>query len=216
MSFQEHYNQKSYKKISRFRKESILSFIDKKQAMILDIGCSDGDMGFFIKQSKQASVFGLDISEKAIMEAQKKLDGAFVFDISNKLLNFPNGLSNKKFDYIIISEVLEHLLYPENILENIKILMHENSKVIVTVPNVLFWKNRLKIFFGKFDYQDEGLMDRGHIHFFTWDSLNKIIEEMGYDFVGIKNNTPTRFTNIFGKFFPGLFAYQFAICIKKR
>ena len=216
MPFQEYYNQKSYNKISRFRKEAVLSFIKKEGALILDIGCSDGTMGYFVKETTKARVYGLDISKDAIEQAKQRLDGAFVFDIEDKVVDFPDVITDKKFDYIIISEVLEHLLHPEQVLEKIKGLMHKDAEVIITVPNVLFWKNRFKIFFGKFDYQTEGLMDRGHIHFFTLKSLYKTIFQSGFKVIDYKYNTPTRLLKFIKNIFPGFCSYQFAVCAKKK
>lgn len=215
MKLASYYNQKEYKKIGGFRKRAILSFVTKLNSNVLDVGCSDGLLGKILKDEKKSIVWGIDVSTKAVCEARKIIDNAFVYDLSNLPNDLPLELKDKKFDYLIISEVLEHLLFPENLVKNVRYFMHDNSRLIVTVPNVLFWKNRLKLFFGNFSYTEEGLMDRGHIHFFSYKSFKEIFQSNDFEIIAEKHHTPTRGTKFLVHFFPGLFAYQFILCLKK-
>ncbi len=58
---------------------------------------------------------------------------------------------DQKFDTVIITEALEHLLYPERILEKVKTLLKTaSSLVVITIPleiNNCFFKrdNKVKI-----------------------------------------------------------------------
>ena len=208
MNTKNYYKNKIYK-IGGFRKKAILNFIEKDNSNVLDVGCGDGELGEALKKNKNSIVYGIEISEASVAEAGKKIDKAYLCDIVNE--EIPKELKNTKFDYIIITEVLEHLMEPEKLLEKVKILMNKETELIITVPNVLFWKNRLKIFFGQFDYTETGLMDKGHIHFFTWKSLQNMYGNCGYETIETNHHIPTRGTKLIGKLFPGLFAYQFII-----
>lgn len=211
MNTENYYKNKVYK-IGGFRKRVILDFIKKDCPKVLDIGCGDGELGEELKKNKNSSVYGIDISEASVKEAEKKINKAYLCDIANE--EIPEELKNTKFDYIVISEVLEHLMEPEKLLEKVKIFTNKETELIITVPNILFWKNRLKIFFGDFDYTETGLMDRGHVHFFSWESLKRILATCGYHIIDIKHHIPTRGTKKIGKLFPGLFAYQFILKLK--
>lgn len=213
MKTNNYYKNKVYK-IGGFRKKAILEFIKKDSPKVLDIGCGNGELGEEIKRSKNGTVFGVEISEASVKAAKSKIDKIYLLDIVNE--EIPEELKNIKFDYIIITEVLEHLIEPEKLLEKVKILMNKKTELIITVPNILFWKNRLKIFKGDFDYTNEGLMDRGHAHFFSWKSLEKTIWQTGYEIVKENHHIPTRGTKRIGKLFPGLFAFQFVIKVKKK
>lgn len=206
-----YYSKNKYNKVSRGRKDAIMRFINNQARFILDIGCGRGILGEAIKRKKGVVVHGVDVSSIAIEEAKTKIDKAFCVDIEKDLKDWPSEVKNKKYDVIIISEVLEHLFYPEKLLRNIKELFHHKTKIVVTVPNILFWKNRLSLLFGHFDYKKEGLMDRGHIHFFTWKSLQSLLWQTGYHIISKNNFIPTRGTKLFGKLFPGLFSYQFIL-----
>jgi methionine biosynthesis protein MetW len=201
------YEEKEYK-ISRFRRNAILEMLGEAK-MILDIGCAGGELGEIIKKEKAAAVFGIEISQNAAERAGQKLNKVFCFDVSRKFEEWPAELKEIRFEKIILSELLEHLFYPEDLLEKIKKIMAPGAEIIITVPNFLFWKNRLKIFSGNFEYQAEGLMDRGHIHFFTCQSLMHLIENCGFKILETKHHIPTRGVKLLGRVFPGLFAYQF-------
>lgn len=208
-------NKQEYGKVSRGRKEGISRFLaGKTHLKILDLGCGQGMLGDTLKKNFRSVVHGVDFSAEAIRMAQKNIDRAWYMDLETD--EWPSEIINAKYDVLILSEVLEHLFYPEKLLEKIKLITGPETDVIITVPNLLFWKNRLKIFFGKFEYAKEGLMDRGHIHFFTWNSLQKMLIQTGHKIVDQHHHIPTRGTKIVGKLFPGLFAYQFIIKIEKN
>ena len=210
----DYYQKKTYK-INRIRRETILSFIgSKEKQLILDIGCGNGELGEIIKKEKGAIVHGIDVSQESIVIAQKKIDFAFMADLEKD--NWLERIKDNKYDKIIISEVLEHLFEPEKILEDIKKVSYDDTEIIITVPNLLFWKNRLKIFFGKFKYTNSGIMDRGHVHFFTWKNLKNLLKFTGYKIFFVKNNVPTRGTKLIGKILPGFFSYQFLLKVKKK
>lgn len=212
MSLAEYYTEKpTYIKVSRGRLDGIISLIsDLETKTLLDVGCGAGEVGKAIKIKKDVKVFGIDISENAVLAARQNIDGAEVCDLENDA-QLPVVYQNKKFDALIISEVLEHLFGPEELLK--KIMVITEAPIVVTVPNVLFWRNRLKILFGSFEYTETGLMDRGHIHFFTWKSLQRVIEKGGYEIEKTAHHIPTRGTKILAKYFPGLFCYQFIVRI---
>jgi SAM-dependent methyltransferase len=214
----EYYSEKSeYNKVSKGRKDSILQLLHgaKGGKTVLDIGCGEGVLGLSIKKATGAAVYGVDISSSAIEKAKNILDAAFCADIER---NEPwqKEITEVSYDYILMSEVLEHLFFPEHLLSQIKELAHKNTEIIITVPNILFWKNRLRILRGHFEYTPSGLMDRGHIHFFSWQALQDIVQSEGYHLIETSHHVPTRGTKWLGRFFPGLFAYQFIVKIKRN
>lgn len=200
---------KVYQKVSRGRLDGVLKLMGNLSGkLILDIGCGAGEMGDELKHNGAALVHGLDIASTAALSASKVLDGTAVFNLETDT-TWPALVENKNYDFIILSEVLEHLFKPEDALQKIKNKF--KSDIIITVPNVLFWKNRLKILAGYFTYTNTGLMDRGHIHFFSWDSLQQTIKDGGYQITETAHHVPTRGTSWLAKFWPGLFSYQFIV-----
>ena len=212
MSTENYYKDKVYK-IGGYRKTVILGCITKPGAQVLDIGCGDGELGMLIKEKTKGIVHGVEVSPASVKEAQSKIDTVFCFDIE-KADAWPSELFSENYNYIVISEVLEHLFDQEAVLGMVKKLVRPETEIIITVPNLLFWKNRLQILLGNFEYTTSGLMDRGHIHIFSWKSFAHMLQSCGFEIVEQKNNIPTRGTQFLGKYFPGLFAYQFVVKVK--
>jgi 2-polyprenyl-3-methyl-5-hydroxy-6-metoxy-1,4-benzoquinol methylase len=209
---EEYYSTKAtYEKVSRDRRHAVLGLLPKKHPRtVLEVGCGGGSLGAAIKELGEAKVYGTDISPAAVEEAKKHVDGAWTMDLEHPEL-WPKEISEKRFDVIILSEVLEHLFYPEKVLRNLAPLLAEGGRLVITVPNILFWKNRLRILSGHFEYEETGLMDRGHIHFFSWKSLQECLGEAGYRIIETKHHVPTRILKPLRNMFPGLVSYQFAL-----
>ena len=78
---------------------------------------------------KMKKVYGMDFSEAALAVAKQNLpDGEFmVHDIYKD--------HDKKYDVVMCTEVLEHLVDPEDALSNLEKMMNENSLLFITTPN---------------------------------------------------------------------------------
>lgn len=207
---------KDYNKIGGGRRQGILSIIgDVSNNTVLDIGCGYGHLGKELKKMfPGVKVYGVDISKEAVVEAKSILEKAESVNVEQD--DFPDEFKNINYDWIVISEVLEHLFLPERLLEKVKVIIAPDTKILITVPNVLFWKNRFKIFLGYFKYKQSGLMDRGHIHFFTWRTLLEMVYGCGFTVGRTANYCPTRGTKLLGRIWPGLFSYQFIIEICQK
>lgn len=84
------------------------------------------------------SCVGIDNNKEAIdyIQSKFKIDDIYYYDItlSQKL---PNKITEKKWDYIILGEIIEHTDNPVNFLKLIKTNFEKNTKkIIITSPNV--------------------------------------------------------------------------------
>lgn len=211
--FQKHYNKKTDYGISSTRKRKIMEIIgDVKGKKVLDIGCGSGLLGAELKKKEASEVVGVDISEPAINKARQVLDRAIIADAQSEKLD----LEEKYFDRIIIAETLEHVLYPENVINEAKRLLKDNGSIIISTPNFLIFSNRIRMLFGQFEYTEDGFLDRGHIHFFTLLSLKKLLNNNNLKIVKENHTIHDRFPEWFGKLFPGLFSFQMVVEVRKN
>lgn len=211
-SIRSYYNQKALGYgMSGLRQKHLLELIGPmKGKKILDVGCASGYFGKLLRQ-RGNTVYGIDISQKAVKQARKVLDKAYCVDLENDPLPFLNT-----FDVIVIAEVLEHLFQPQAVVEKLVKRLKPQGKLIITTPNISYWVNRLNFFFGKFEYTNQGMFDEGHIHFFNDPSLKMLIKNVRLR-ISKENHVIIPITLRFVcKYFPNVFAYQLIIAAQRR
>jgi len=109
----------------------------KKKDFVLDIGCWDGKKVLELSK-KYKNVYGMDINNSKIDLADPKVKRKLKLGDVTKKIPF-----KRKFDWIILSEVLEHVLDDEKSLYNISKSLKKGGKLILTTPRSIkffeFW-----------------------------------------------------------------------------
>ena len=155
--------------------QEIIRFIGQNK-IILEIGSSTGYMTkLFLNNGCTLDV--VESSKEAIIKLPEKVRKALNYsieDISIKSLS-------KDYDYIILADVLEHLIFPEKALKLIYKIASKKTRLIISLPNVASWVMRKQLFFkGDFEYQESGILDKTHLHFYTVNTLPKLLSENGW------------------------------------
>lgn len=95
---------------------------------LIDVGCGGGSFLNSVKHYfPKARIFGVDVSEIAISNLKKiGIDGeaGSLYDLK----------ADHPFDYIVSSQVLEHLNRPHDFIAKISSIAHENSIIMIDVP----------------------------------------------------------------------------------
>ncbi len=155
----------------------MLKYLPKEVNTILDVGCSSGEFGSSLKHVTNAEVWGIEPMDEFANEAKGKLDKVLISSVEGAISQLPENY----FDIIFFNDVLEHLLDPYTVLEMMKPKLTHNGKVISSIPNIRYFRTFFKLLFkGEWDYQDEGILDRTHVRFFTKNSIIKMYENAGY------------------------------------
>jgi SAM-dependent methyltransferase len=95
---------------------------------LLDVGCGDGQL---LQTAKDEGwdALGIDLSETAIMLCHRRglsASGTDFFDVS---------LDERRFDVIVMSELIEHVPSPQRFLKRAEELLEEGGVVYLTTPN---------------------------------------------------------------------------------
>ncbi|MBA7502442.1 Ubiquinone biosynthesis O-methyltransferase, mitochondrial [subsurface metagenome] len=104
---------------------------DRKEIKILDIGCGTGELITIPLGHLGASVLGIDIHPPSIYYANRKNP----FENVRFECISVDKLADQQFDFIICSEVLEHLEDPSEMLNQIRKKLKRNGTCIITIPN---------------------------------------------------------------------------------
>jgi len=157
--------------VSLFKLNLIKGIINEGSS-VLDIGCGDGTLLHHLSEAKQIKAHGIEISTKAIELAREK--GVIVHraDITKEGFQLA-----EVHDYIIISEVLEHLPNPEQLMLKLKGRFEEY--LIITIPNSGFIGERLRLLLGRFPKQ-WALHPSEHLRFWTVKDFIFWCHQLGY------------------------------------
>lgn len=170
----------------RNQRKALSVHIPAGRYRVLDIGCGAGHFGAYLKNcGKAASVFGIELAERAAREAATLLDGVICADLDLlDLLRLPVEWGEERFDFIVCADVLEHVKNPDVVLNSLSALLGPAGKLIVSLPNVRHWSVVFPLLLrGRWDYQDAGIMDRTHLRFFTRATASELILNAGLQVV---------------------------------
>lgn len=152
-----------------------------KSAMILDIGCGYGQFLNKLKGMGYTDLTGTDISEEALKSCQARgIQAIRIESISDFCKK-----STKKYDFIMMSHVLEHI-QKEEVIETLRLirenLMSEKGYIYIMVPNAqsntgAYWM-----------YEDFT-----HYTLYTAGSIGYVLRAAGYTIVTFLNPDGTQF-----------------------
>jgi len=157
--------------------EYLLNYIEEK-SRVIDLGCGSGDLMLRLQNEKNCRVQGIELDSIAVNECVNK--GLFVYngDLAEGLHDF----GNKKFDYVILSNVIQTLMTPREILEE---ALRVGKKVVVSFPNFGSLKVRLKLLLsGKMPVTKElpyKWYNTPNIHFATVEDFKNFCDELNIE-----------------------------------
>lgn len=145
---------------------------------LLDIGCGDGTF-CEMAEKRYKEVYGVDISEDALETARNRKIKTFMVNLNNEELPFPEGI----FDAVTCLDVIEHVIDPYFLLSEINRVLKKGGILIVATPNIGYIKHRISLLFGRFPItsKDEEAYEGGHLHYFTFSDMEKLLKKFGFD-----------------------------------
>lgn len=211
LDYEEYWNRVSqgYRPVSLAKQKLISSMIDDG-SRILDIGCGDGNLLEFLSRDKNIKGSGIDVSIKAVDLTRRKGIEARVADLTQA-----DSQLDDTYDYAIISEVLEHLPNPEQLMFKLKGKI--NKFIIVTIPNTGFIGERLRLLSGRFPKQWV-LHPSEHIRFWTVTDFIYWCEQLGFK-VESYHGMLDEFYDIkikIWKYYPRLFSRYVLYIVKEK
>lgn len=156
-------------------------------ASIVDIGCGDGAAtALAARVNPGHRILGLDWSADALRRA--RAHGLALIRAEAE----PGGLpiASGHADVVIMSEILEHLVDPDSVLEEVRRVLRPGGTLLLSTPNLAAWYNRgllavgvqpvftevsLRGVFGR-----PGSQVAGHLRLFTRRALVGLLAARGF------------------------------------
>lgn len=143
---------------------------------ILDLGCSGGHLAAALRKHGH-KVVGVDVEE--VEGVRERVDEFVRRDLDHGLGAGVHG----PFDVVLAADVLEHVRTPEQLLTDARRVLAPDGVVMACVPNFGHWYPRLRVASGTFAYERRGILDAGHVRFFTRRSFTKMVRDCDFGIV---------------------------------
>jgi glycosyltransferase involved in cell wall biosynthesis len=143
-------------------------------ARILDLGCGDGALDERLRKLGH-TVVGVDVVERE--GVRERVDEFVRADLEQGIPTEVGG----DFDLVLAVDVLGHVRDPEMLLAAADQRLRRGGTMLVSVANFGHWYPRARVLAGRFDYDRRGILDRGHLRFFTRASAERCFEAAGLD-----------------------------------
>ncbi len=190
----------------RLRRAQVFASIVTKGDRVLDLGVGDGALLEYIIREKGVEGYGLDVSQKAVDFCQAHGLNVTLADINEPVSKFVH----ESFDYIIMSEIIEHIPDPEKLLIDLRPFARKG--LIVSVPNTGFHQHRLRLLLGRFPLQ--WVVTPGeHLRYWTRADFHWWAKQLGFSIV---REVPYEGTPGLKNIMPGLFAAAFVFVLAPR
>jgi len=154
---------------------------ERRGLRVLDVGCGFATTSAEI-QKLGNEVTGIEESGVACEVASKRVARVVQADLQTA------DLGAEQFDVLIFADVLEHIAWPLGVLRRYLQWLAPDGSVIISLPNVGLWSVRLAHLFGRWQYQETGVLDRTHLRFFTRKSARWLIAQAGLEPVRMTHN----------------------------
>jgi SAM-dependent methyltransferase len=154
---------------------------------VLDVGCGGGALGAALKAERPGcEVVGLEGFPEAAARARGRLDDVLCLDLDSLEALPPDA---GKFDAMVFGDVLEHLLDPLRLLRTLLPALADGGVLVLSIPNVKHWTVLYPLLVkDRWTYEDAGLLDRTHVHFFTGATAAQMLRSLGLDLVHLGVN----------------------------
>jgi methionine biosynthesis protein MetW len=170
----------------------------------LDIGCGFGGLARLVGDYLGADeVHGVDIDPRVVEEAAQKNVSVVLQDASEGTLPYEDGY----FDAVMSLGMMDYLQYFDGVIREISRVTKMGGFVIVSLPNLGSWHNRLMLMLGyqprdveisseilagvpQRPYRQQGEGPAGHIHIPTLRAFVELMEHHGYDTVKVLAGRP--------------------------
>ena len=120
--------------------QNLISSLINNNDKVLDIGCGNGELLYYLEKTKNIQGQGIEISHLGVKESVTKGLSVIQGDADEDLVSF----TDNTFDVVILSDTLQATHKPKEVLKQ---MLRIGKKCIICIPNFGYWKYRLQILF---------------------------------------------------------------------
>lgn len=112
------------------------------KARVLDLGCGDGSLFAYLRESRAVTGYGIEIDDAGVLASVGNGVNVIQSDLESGLA----GFDDQSFDSVILSQTLQAMRHTELIVLE---MLRVGREAIVTFPNFGYWAHRLQVVRGR-------------------------------------------------------------------
>ena len=204
----------------------------KENSEVLELGPAIGNLAKHLKEEKRCFVDIIELDEEAgkmaMRFARRGLIGAEQGNLEADY--WYNELKTQRYDYVVILDVLEHLLNAEKLLKRVSKLLKDDGKLIISLPNIAHNSVILNLLRNQFVYTKDGLLDDTHVKFYTYYSFCEMLSRcdlkaihkealqiaVGMNEIGVQYEAVPKSVETFLRTRPLADVYQFLFVVQRQ
>ncbi len=157
--------------------EAIAAWV-KPDSTVLDLGCGDGLLLRYLKQTRNVRGYGVEISDERIIACVRNGVNVIQMNLEDGL----QGFDAASFDCVILSQTLQAMRHTGEIVLDMLRVGHE---AIVSFPNFGRWDRRAQVLFrGRMPVSEDlpyQWYDTPNLHLCTIDDFESYCAEKGIE-----------------------------------
>jgi SAM-dependent methyltransferase len=178
-------NEHRYTKMHRLLRERHGDLAGKR---IVDLGVSRGLLLERFRRYDDVELDGIEIdATEAERAAARGLHprAHFIntFEGDRMVARLPFG--DDSADVVLAGEIIEHIVDTAGFLSEIARMLRPGGSVVLSTPNILWWKHRVKLLAGRYpdalDYRLRYGDDFGHVRAFAPPQLHELLDDAGFE-----------------------------------
>lgn len=212
------YERKAESYFSNARTDLVRLLPRDPDASVLEVGCGTGATGALaLARGRAGRYVGIELLDSAGRQAREVLSEVHVGDVEAMDFDWHPAT----FDALILSEVLEHLVEPGQLLKKLSRFVRPGGLVLASSPNIAHWRVIRELVLGRFDLTDQGVFDRTHLRWFTPATFAAMFEGAGFKVEHVGPVTPfaprTQYiSRLLGGAYDHLFMTQIQLQARRR
>lgn len=160
----------------------LLRLIPTDARRVVEVGCSSGALArAYRPRNPSCDYVGIEIDPSYAETARPHCSSVVCGDIES----FDDATFRSLFPSScwIFGDVLEHLRDPWAVLRKLRSYADPDFSIVACIPNAQHWSLQVSLNAGLFRYQDQGLLDRTHLRWFTRLTMIEMFRDAGFTIV---------------------------------
>lgn len=148
-----------------------------RHSSVLEIGSATGYATRYMTQKMDCTVTCIEKIPEMAEKCRQYAKNVIIADLETDDWELE---LKEKFDVIMFADVLEHLLHPDQVLARTIPFLKNGGCFVTSIPNIGHNAIIMSLRNGHFNYQEIGLLDNTHIHFFTHEGIDELFAKNNF------------------------------------